>query len=199
MARSAVREYLSDCLHRWSARLSPHRSGRQEEVRLWRRSSHSFAAIPSLASISAANRRCSAYRSRRPKERVFGSRRSMSMKARGVQDVLILCGDGLTGWANAVEFAFPKTDVQLCVVHPIRNVTQFVSWKDRKPFVRRQAPDLPSTYRGVCRPRHGSLQTRLGRSLPDVRGFLAQTLEQPHHIFQISSGAAQDHLHHQCD
>jgi len=56
------------------------------------------------------------------------------LKARGVQDILILCGDGLTGLANAVESAFPKTDVQLCVVHHIRNVTQFVSWKDRKPL-----------------------------------------------------------------
>jgi putative transposase len=56
------------------------------------------------------------------------------LKARGVQDILILCGDGLTGLASAVESAFPKTDVQLCVVHHIRNVTQFVSWKDRKPL-----------------------------------------------------------------
>lgn len=56
------------------------------------------------------------------------------LKARGVHDVLILCGDGLTGLRNAVESVFPHTDVQLCVVHHIRNVTKFVSWKDRKPL-----------------------------------------------------------------
>src|SRR4051812_13827304 len=56
------------------------------------------------------------------------------LKARGVRDILILCGDGLTGLASAVESAFPQTDVQLCVVHHIRNVTKFVSWKDRKPL-----------------------------------------------------------------
>jgi putative transposase len=56
------------------------------------------------------------------------------LKARGVQDVLIACGDGLTGLRNAVESAFPQADVQLCVVHHIRNVTKFVSWKDRKPL-----------------------------------------------------------------
>lgn len=52
------------------------------------------------------------------------------LKARGVQDVLIVCGDGLTGLPHAVESVFPQSDLQLCVVHHIRNVTKFVSWKD---------------------------------------------------------------------
>lgn len=56
------------------------------------------------------------------------------LKARGIEDALIVCGDGLTGLRNAVESAFPQADVQLCVVHHIRNVTKFVSWKDRKPL-----------------------------------------------------------------
>jgi transposase-like protein len=54
------------------------------------------------------------------------------LKARGVLDILILCGDGLTGLPEAVLSVFPQTDVQLCVVHQIRNVTKFVSFKDRK-------------------------------------------------------------------
>jgi transposase-like protein len=56
------------------------------------------------------------------------------LKARGVQDILILCGDGLTGLPEAVRSVYPHTDVQLCVVHQLRNATKFVSWKDRKPF-----------------------------------------------------------------
>ena len=56
------------------------------------------------------------------------------LKARGVRDILILCGDGLTGLPDAVASAFPKTDIQLCVVHQIRNATKFVSWKHRKAF-----------------------------------------------------------------
>ena len=56
------------------------------------------------------------------------------LKARGVQDILILCGDGLTGLPEAVQSAFPTTDVQLCVVHQVRNATKFVSYKDRKRF-----------------------------------------------------------------
>jgi putative transposase len=56
------------------------------------------------------------------------------LKARGVQDILILCGDGLTGLPDAARSVFPATDVQLCVVHQIRNATKFVSYKDRKSF-----------------------------------------------------------------
>ena len=62
------------------------------------------------------------------------------LKARGVQDILILCGDGLTGLPDAVQSAFPATDVQLCVVHQIRNATKFVSYKDRKPFCKSMRP-----------------------------------------------------------
>ena len=56
------------------------------------------------------------------------------LKARGVQDILVLCGDGLTGLPEAVRAVYPHADVQLCVVHQIRNATKFVSFKDRKAF-----------------------------------------------------------------
>ena len=56
------------------------------------------------------------------------------LKARGVQDILVLCGDGLTGLPEAARSVFPAVDVQLCVVHQIRNATKFVSYKDRKAF-----------------------------------------------------------------
>jgi transposase-like protein len=62
------------------------------------------------------------------------------LKARGIQDILILCGDGLTGLPEAVVSVFPATDVQLCVVHQVRNVTKFVSYKDRKPFCASMRP-----------------------------------------------------------
>lgn len=56
------------------------------------------------------------------------------LQARGIEDILILCGDGLKGLPEAVESIFPHTDVQLCVVHQIRNATKFVSFKDKKQF-----------------------------------------------------------------
>jgi len=67
------------------------------------------------------------------------------LKARGVLDVLILCGDGLTGLRNAVESVFPQADLQLCVVHHIRNVMKFVSWKDRKPLCTGMRPIYTAT------------------------------------------------------
>lgn len=56
------------------------------------------------------------------------------LKARKVEDIIVLCGDGLKGLPEAVEAVYPKTDVQLCVVHQIRNATKYVSYKDRKAF-----------------------------------------------------------------
>jgi len=62
------------------------------------------------------------------------------LKARGVQDVLVVCGDGLTGLPDAVRGVFPLADVQLCVVHQIRNATKFVAFKDRKAFCAAMRP-----------------------------------------------------------
>ena len=62
------------------------------------------------------------------------------LKARSVRDILILCGDGLTGLPEAAVSVFPQVDVQLCVVHHIRNCTRFVSYKDRKAFCAAMRP-----------------------------------------------------------
>ncbi len=54
------------------------------------------------------------------------------LKNRGVQDILIACCDGLKGFPQAIEAVFPKTVVQTCIVHMIRNSMRFVSWAQRK-------------------------------------------------------------------
>ena len=54
------------------------------------------------------------------------------LKNRGVEDILILCADGLSGLPEAVEAAFPRTVFQTCIVHMVRSSTRFISWKDRK-------------------------------------------------------------------
>jgi len=53
------------------------------------------------------------------------------LRNRGVQDVLIAAVDGLTGFPEAINAAFPKTEVQLCMVHMVRNSLRFVPYKDR--------------------------------------------------------------------
>ena len=57
------------------------------------------------------------------------------IKNRGVEDILILCCDGLKGFPEAIEAVFPKTTIQTCIVHMIRNSIKLVSWKDRKLVV----------------------------------------------------------------
>jgi len=64
------------------------------------------------------------------------------LRNRGVQDIFIACVDGLKGFPEAIEAVFPKTQVQLCVVHLIRNSLKFVNWKGRKHVV----PDLRAIY-----------------------------------------------------
>ena len=54
------------------------------------------------------------------------------LKNRGVKDIFIACIDGLKGFPEAIEAVFPHTEVQLCIVHMIRNSVRYVSWKDRK-------------------------------------------------------------------
>lgn len=54
------------------------------------------------------------------------------LKNRGVEDILFVCADGLTGFGKAIEAAFPKAVHQTCVVHLIRSALRFVGWGDRK-------------------------------------------------------------------
>jgi putative transposase len=64
------------------------------------------------------------------------------LKNRGVKDILIACVDGLKGFPEAIEAAYPQTQVQLCVVHLVRHSLNFVSWKQRKEM----ADDLKVIY-----------------------------------------------------
>lgn len=57
------------------------------------------------------------------------------LKNRGLSDILIACVDGLTGFPDAIEAVYPKTKVQLCIVHMIRNSLKFVPWKYKREIV----------------------------------------------------------------
>ena len=56
------------------------------------------------------------------------------LKNRGVQDILIISVDGLTGFSEAIAVAYPQTEVQRCIIHQIRSSTRYVSYKDVKAF-----------------------------------------------------------------
>jgi len=65
------------------------------------------------------------------------------LKNRGLQDIFIATVDGLKGFPDAIETVYPQTQVQLCIVHMIRNSLKYVSWKQRKEM----ATDLKTIYR----------------------------------------------------
>ena len=64
------------------------------------------------------------------------------LKNRGLDDILIACVDGLKGFPEAIETVYPKTEVQLCIVHMVRHSLNFVGWKQRKEV----AADLRKVY-----------------------------------------------------
>jgi putative transposase len=67
------------------------------------------------------------------------------LQNRGVKDIFIACVDGLTGFPEAIEAVFPQTQVQLCIVHLVRNSLSYVSYKDRKAV----AADLKTIYQAT--------------------------------------------------
>ncbi|QNO13285.1 IS256 family transposase [Alkalicella caledoniensis] len=67
------------------------------------------------------------------------------LKNRGVEDILIACKDGLSGFSEAINSAFPKTEIQLCVIHQIRNSMKYVSYKEMKQVM----VDLKKVYQAL--------------------------------------------------
>ena len=67
------------------------------------------------------------------------------IKNRGVEDIMIVSVDGLTGFADAINAVFPKAEIQRCIVHQVRYSTRFVNYKNLKPFVK----DLKQVYQAA--------------------------------------------------
>jgi len=67
------------------------------------------------------------------------------LQNRGVKDILIACVDGLKGFPDAINTVYPDTQIQLCIVHMVRNSLKFVPWKDYKAIT----ADLKRIYQSV--------------------------------------------------
>ncbi|HEY8462733.1 MAG TPA: IS256 family transposase [Bacillota bacterium] len=67
------------------------------------------------------------------------------LKNRGVQDILIACTDNLTGFSEAINTCFPQTEVQLCIIHQIRNSLKYISYKERPELM----VDLKKVYQAL--------------------------------------------------
>ena len=69
------------------------------------------------------------------------------LQSRGVQDILIACIDGLSGFPEAISSIYPKTEIQLCIIHQIRNSMRYVGSKNQKAFMK----DLKPVYRACTK------------------------------------------------
>lgn len=90
------------------------------------------------------------------------------LQNRGVKDILITCIDGLKGFPDAIKSVFPETNVQLCIVHQIRNSLKYVGSKNQKVFL----ADLKRVYSAVSKEaaetQLDSLETKWGEQYPIV-------------------------------
>ena len=71
-----------------------------------------------------------------------------SLRNRGVEDIFIACTDNLAGFSDAIEAVFPRTDIQNCIIHQLRNSSKYVSYKDLKALM----ADLKEVYAAVDEP-----------------------------------------------
>ena len=105
---------------------------------------------------------------------------------RGLKDILIACTDNLRGFTDAILSVFPKAQVQLCIVHQIRNSLKYIASKDQKEFMR----DLKLVYRAtakeVAEDRLLDLEVKWGDKYPVVIESWQRNWEQLSQYFQYT-------------
>jgi putative transposase len=90
------------------------------------------------------------------------------LKNRGVADIFVACVDGLKGFPDAIEAVFPKTTVQTCIVHMIRNSTRFVSYKDRRAVAASLKPIYTAVDRDAALEALGVFEEEWGERYPMI-------------------------------
>lgn len=120
-----------------------------------------------------------------------------SLKNRGIQDILIACTDNLTGFSAAIEAVFPKTEIQNCIIHQLRNSGKYVSYKDIKALM----ADLKSVYAAATE--KGALDAlevfaqRWDKKYPKISQSWRDNWPNKH-LLQISAGGSKADLYHKC-
>jgi len=97
-----------------------------------------------------------------PQHEGYEEDQQYELKQRGVKDVFIACVDGLKGFPEAIEAVYPRTEVQLCIVHLVRASLGYVSWKHRKAM----AIDLRTIYQAATEAEAAEQLRRLAEKWP---------------------------------
>lgn len=88
------------------------------------------------------------------------------LKNRGLEDVLIFSVDGLTGLKEAIEAAYPNSEVQRCIIHQLRNTFKFVNYTDLKEFARDFKEVYKAVNEDVALDKLGELEEKWGKKYP---------------------------------
>ncbi|MEM6398123.1 MAG: IS256 family transposase [Bacteroidota bacterium] len=90
------------------------------------------------------------------------------LQSRGLDDILVACVDNLAGFVEAIEAIYPRTDVQLCVIHQIRNSKKYLAYNDSKEFM----ADLKTIYTSSTREKAeralNRLEQKWGKQYPKI-------------------------------
>jgi len=90
------------------------------------------------------------------------------LNQRGVEDILIASIDNLKGFAEAIENIFPKTEVQLCIIHQIRNSMKYIPWKHYREFVKDLKKIYQATTLDIAEHQLTELDKKWGKKYPVV-------------------------------
>jgi transposase-like protein len=88
------------------------------------------------------------------------------LRNRGIEDVLVFCVDGLTGIKEAITAAFPKSEIQRCIIHQLRNSFKYISYKDLKAFARDFKTVYTSASEEIALNRLDDLKNKWGKEYP---------------------------------
>ena len=106
------------------------------------------------------------------------------LQNRGIKDILIASVDGLNGFPEAIKSIFPKTEVQLCIVHQIRNSLKYVSSQDQKEFMKDLKLVYQATSKEIAEDELLKLDEKWGQKYPIVLNSWNNKWENLSHYFK---------------
>ena len=108
------------------------------------------------------------------------------LQSRGVEDIFIACIDNLSGFTEAIESTFPQTEVQLCVVHQIRNSKKYLAWNDTRPFMSDLKTVYQATNRQLAERNLDKLEANWGKKYPVIIASWRRNWEHLANYFQYT-------------
>jgi len=108
------------------------------------------------------------------------------LNSRGLEDIFIACIDNLSGFAEAIESLYPQTEVQLCIVHQIRNSRKYIAYKDVKAFIQDLKKVYQASTKELAERNLDKLEASWGQKYPVVIKSWRNNWDRLSHYFQYA-------------